>query len=90
MNTSIGSETETEQSSSEKENDQPRQIEELVPKRGATFVAKMSDKTFDVEQKTTLSKLCRTSLPTTDSNTTNLLPPTQKPCHRESMESIYE
>ncbi len=66
--------TERGNSEQEKDSDQPRQNQELVPKRGATSVAFMrfGYEKSDTDQKTVLWKLCRRPVPTTDSNTTNL------------------
>ncbi len=74
VNNSMANEGDTEPGGSVQENDQPAQIEELVPKRGATSVAWtwFGYEKSDTDQKTVLCKLCRTPVPTTGSNTTNL------------------
>ena len=71
------SERDTEQGNSEqeKDSDQPRQNEELLPKRGATSVAWtwFGYEKSDTDQKTVLCKVCRRLVPSTDSKTTNLI-----------------
>lgn len=56
------------------QNGQPRQNEELVPKREATSVAWTwyGDEKSDTDQSIILCKFCRGPVPTTDSNTSHL------------------
>ena len=68
-------EGDTERGNSEQEDsDQPRQNEELVPKRGATSVAWtwFGYEKSDTDQTNVFCKVCRRPVPSTDSNTTNL------------------
>lgn len=60
-------------SEQEKDSDQPRQNDDLMPKRGATYIAMMCFvyEKFDTVQMTVLCKLCCRSVPKTDSSTTN-------------------
>lgn len=66
--------TEQVKSELEKDSDQLRRNEDLVPRRGATSVAWMwfGYEKSDTDQKTALCKICCRPVPTTNSNTSNL------------------
>ena len=86
--------TERGNTEQEKDSDQPRLNEEFVPKRGATSVAWtwFGYEKSNADQKTVLCKVCRRPVPSSDSNTTNLLYHRRKnhvTVQRESTDDIF-
>ncbi|KAK0141639.1 Zinc finger BED domain-containing protein 1 [Merluccius polli] len=80
------------QQQDEQQDEQPTQTEELVHKRGGTSVAWMwfGFKKTDTDQTTVVCKVCRCTVPTTDSNTTNLFYHLRKNHDKEYRESQRE
>lgn len=77
------------QHSMEQDRAQPKEDEELVPKRGGTSVvwSWFGYKKSDTDQKTVLCKVCRRPVPAPESNTTNLFYHLQKNHEREYRDS---